>query len=84
MRFQSVSQAQAAMKTLHQSRTLEGSNGALVVKYADTDRDKSYKHMMQVGAILSAFVCVSVSACERMCASRTDTSTTCICAVMCV
>lgn len=47
VRYQTVQQAQAAVKALHQSRTLDGASGALVVKYADTDREKFQKQMMQ-------------------------------------
>lgn len=49
IRFSTREQAQAAINGLHNSMTLEGCTAPIVVKFADTERDKMAKRM-QVGS----------------------------------
>ncbi|XP_038663166.1 CUGBP Elav-like family member 1 isoform X6 [Scyliorhinus canicula] len=45
--FATRSMAQNAIKTMHQSQTMEGCSSPIVVKFADTQRDKEQKRIAQ-------------------------------------
>ncbi|XP_072278023.1 CUGBP Elav-like family member 1 isoform X2 [Pyxicephalus adspersus] len=45
--FSSRSVAQAAIKAMHQAQTMEGCSSPIVVKFADTQKDKEQKRMAQ-------------------------------------
>ncbi|XP_040184196.1 CUGBP Elav-like family member 1 isoform X10 [Rana temporaria] len=45
--FSSRSMAQTAIKAMHQAQTMEGCSSPIVVKFADTQKDKEQKRMTQ-------------------------------------
>jgi len=49
-------QAQNAIKAMHHSQTMEGCSSPMVVKLADSEKDKMTKQIMKQGAVTSAVV----------------------------